>query len=141
MTTRDDVTGSPAAYPTSAMAADAESEAARPAWGWLLQALTGVLLLALLTLHMIANHFVVKQGLRDFHDVVVYLSNPVILPLEVLFLFAATWHGLLGLRAIIFDFGFSQATERRITYVLTAVGAIAIVYGLWLTWTIVTYKV
>ena len=42
----------------------------RPSWGWIWQAVSGVLVLGLITLHMIANHFVVKQGLRDFKDVV-----------------------------------------------------------------------
>lgn len=111
---------------------------ARPTWGWIWQAVSGVLVLGLITLHMIANHFVVKQGLRDFHDVVVYLSNPIVLVLEVLFLFVVTWHGLLGLRAVLFDFGLSPRTERRITRVLWVLGIAIVVYGLWLTSVIIS---
>lgn len=114
------------------------NEAGKPAWGWILQALTGALLLVLLTLHMIANHFMVSQGLRNAADVVSYFSNPVIVGIEVLFLVVVVWHGLLGLRAIIFDFGFSPRTERRITVILTVVGVVAVVYGLWLTSVIVS---
>jgi succinate dehydrogenase hydrophobic anchor subunit len=114
-------------------------ETDRPAWGWILQAITVVLVLVLLTLHMIANHFVVSRGLRDFQDVVDYLSNPVIVVLEVLFLVFVTWHGLLGLRAVLFDFGFSPRTERLITRILTVVGIVAVGYGLWLTSVIVSY--
>jgi succinate dehydrogenase / fumarate reductase, membrane anchor subunit len=116
------------------------SDAERPAWGWILQAVTGALVLALVTLHMIANHFVVSRGLRDFQDVVAYLSSPIIVVLEVLFLVVVTWHGLLGLRAIIFDLGLSPRAERRVTRVLTAVGVAAVVYGLWLTAVIVSYR-
>ncbi len=101
--------------------------------GWLIQVVTGASVLVLVTLHMIANHFIVPGGLRDFHDVVAYLRTPIILVLEVAFLIVVTWHGLLGLRAVLFDFGLSPRTERVITRVLTVVGILTIAYGLWLT--------
>ncbi len=115
------------------------TETDRPSWGWIWQAVSGVLLLALVTLHMVANHFVVKNGLRNFAEVVAYMSTPVIVVLEVLFLFVVTWHGLLGLRAVLFDFGFSPRTERTITRILWVVGVAIVVYGLWLTYTIVSW--
>jgi succinate dehydrogenase cytochrome b556 subunit len=108
-------------------------------WAWMLQAITGVLVLVLVTVHMIANHFLVSRGLRDYSDVVSYLSNPVVMVWEVVFLAVVTWHGLLGLRAIFFDFGFSPRTERRITRILTVVGVVAVAYGLWLTAVIVSH--
>jgi succinate dehydrogenase / fumarate reductase, membrane anchor subunit len=111
----------------------------RPSWAWILQAITGVLLVVLLGVHMIANHFIVSRGLRDFSDVVAYLSNPIVVVWEVVFLAVVTWHGLLGLRAILFDFGFSPRTERRITVILTVVGVVAVFYGLWLTSVIVSH--
>ncbi len=101
--------------------------------GWFIQVVTGALVLVLVTLHMIANHFIVPGGLRDFHDVVEYLRTPIILVLEVAFLVVVTWHGLLGLRAVLFDFGLSPRTERAITWILTVVGIATVAYGLWLT--------
>jgi succinate dehydrogenase cytochrome b556 subunit len=112
-------------------------EGVRSSWGWIIQVITGVLVLALVTLHMIANHFVVRGGLRDFQDVVDYLKTPIVLVLEVAFLVVVTWHGLLGLRAILFDFGFSSRAERRITWVLAVVGVVTVAYGLWLTATVI----
>ncbi len=114
------------------------NESGKPAWGWILQAVTGVLVLFLLTFHMIANHFMVTKGLRDAASVAQWFSNPLVVVLEVTFLVMVTWHGLLGLRAIIFDFGFSPKTERRITWTLTVVGTVAVVYGIWLTSVIVS---
>ena len=112
-------------------------EGVRSSWGWIIQVITGVLVLVLVTLHMIANHFVVRGGLRDFQDVVDYLKTPIVLVLEVAFLVVVTWHGLLGLRAILFDFGFSARAERWITRILAVVGVITVVYGLWLTATVI----
>jgi succinate dehydrogenase / fumarate reductase, membrane anchor subunit len=110
----------------------------RRGWGWLIQAVTGLLLIGLLALHMIANHFVVEGGLATYEEIVAYLRTPIILVLEVSFLFLVTWHGLLGLRAVVFDFGFSERTERRITAVLWVVGFATVLYGLWLTATVIS---
>jgi succinate dehydrogenase hydrophobic anchor subunit len=116
------------------------SGAGGPTRAWVAQALTGVGLLALVTVHMIANHFVVPKGLRDFAAVVDYLSSPLIVAIEVTFLVLVSWHGLLGVRAILFDFGFSPATERRISRGLFALGVATVAYGLWLTSVIVSYR-
>jgi succinate dehydrogenase / fumarate reductase membrane anchor subunit len=104
---------------------------------WLAQAVTGAAVLVLVTVHMVANHFVVPEGLRNFAQVVAYLSNPVIVALEVTFLVTVTWHGLLGLRAVLFDFGFSPRVESLVTRTLVAVGIATVGYGLWVTAVIV----
>ncbi len=105
--------------------------------GWLWQVFTGVGLVFLLGLHFIANHFIVKGGLRDFANVVSYLRNPIILVLEVLFLVVVTTHAMLGVRAIVTDFGLSDRIEKRLSQALTIIGMLTVVYGLWLTWTII----
>lgn len=112
--------------------------AAQSSWSWILQAVTGVLLVALLGFHMYANHFVVEGGLQTYADVVAYLAAPIIVAWEVVFLGVVTWHAMLGVRAIIFDFGLSRATERTVTLVLAVIGAAIVAYGLWLTYVIVT---
>ncbi len=104
---------------------------------WLWQVITGVALVLLLGLHLIANHFVAQGGLRNFADVVAYLRTPVILVLEVLFLIIVTSHAMLGIRAILIDFGLSNRTEKLVSQVLTVVGILTVGYGLWLTWVII----
>jgi succinate dehydrogenase / fumarate reductase membrane anchor subunit len=113
----------------------AEEPKATTAWLW--QVFTGVGLVILLGLHFIANHFIAKGGLRDFADVVAYLRNPIVLMLELLFLVFVTTHALLGVRAILLDFGFSESTEKGLSRVLTVVGVLTVGYGLWLTWVII----
>ena len=109
----------------------------KPTVTWLWQAFTGVGLVILLGLHFIANHFIVKAGLRDYSQVVAYLRNPVILCLEVLFLLCVTTHALLGVRSILLDFGLSETMERRLDQVLKFAGVLTVGYGLVLTWMIV----
>ena len=85
---------------------------------WLVQSVTGVLLLVLLVVHMIANHFVAPGGLRTYAEVVAWLRNPVVFGVEVLFLVTVTVHALLGVRSVLLD---------RLALL---VGAATIAYGL-----------
>ena len=100
---------------------------------WLLQALTGVLLVFLLAFHLIANHFVVPGGLRTYQDVIAYLSHPVIFTWEITFLIVVTVHAALGVRAIILDLGPSPRAMRVVDGVLTVLALVAISYGIWLS--------
>lgn len=113
-------------------AARERQERSRAGGLWLIQAVSGLLLVALLGLHMVAHHFVVEGGLRDFQEVLAYVSNPVILFLEVVFLVVVTTHAMLGLRAIVRDLNFSAAAARTADWILALVGAAALIYGVWL---------
>ena len=106
-------------------------------WSWILQAFTGIMLVVLLGLHMVVQHFVVSGGLRNYQQVVQYISNPFVFLLEIAFLIIVTWHALLGVRAVILDLGLKPASERRVTAILSIVGVIVVAYGIWLSATIV----
>jgi succinate dehydrogenase hydrophobic anchor subunit len=108
----------------------------RPSWAWIWQAGTGVALLILLTVHMIAHHFIVEGGLRTYAQVVDYLRSPVIFVTEHLFLGVVTLHAMLGVRAVALDLGLSPRAERRVTTWLTGVGLVTVAYGVWLLWTV-----
>ncbi len=103
---------------------------------WLVQAITGILLLVLLAVHLIANHFIVEGGLRTYQDVVAYLSHPFVFVWEIVFLIVVTVHAALGVRSILLDLGPSPRVERIINGVLTLLAAAAISYGIWLSWVI-----
>ena len=109
----------------------------KPSSTWYWQMFTGIALVLLLGLHFIANHFIAKGGIRDFADVVSYLRNPIILVLEVLFLVVVATHAMLGVRAIVIDFGISDHAEKRLNQSLTVIGVLTVGYGLWLTWAII----
>lgn len=99
---------------------------------WLVQAFSGLLLVLILGLHMIAHHFVVEGGLRNFQQVLDYISNPFIFATEVLFVIVATVHALLGVRAIFIDLRPSAGALRAVNWILTIVGLATIAYGIWL---------
>jgi succinate dehydrogenase / fumarate reductase membrane anchor subunit len=99
---------------------------------WLVQAISGLLLILVLGLHMIAQHFLVEGGLREFADVIAYVSNPLIFAIEIVFLVVVTTHAVLGARAICLDLGLSERGERAVNWIVALVGIAAVGYGIWL---------
>ena len=83
---------------------------------WVSTALTGMALLVLVTVHMVAHHFVVKEvgGLRTYDQVLAYVGNPLILAIEATFLVVVTWHAMLGLRAVMLDLALPARLERLV---------------------------
>ena len=83
---------------------------------WRFTAASGVALLVLLTIHMVANHFVVESvgGLRSYDQVLDYIANPLMLGVEIAFLLVITLHAMLGLRSVLYDFTGSARRRRWI---------------------------
>jgi succinate dehydrogenase hydrophobic anchor subunit len=81
---------------------------------------------------MVAHHFVVEDGLRNFEEVLDYVSNPVIFVLEVLFLIVVTPHAMLGLQSIVMDLGLSESAERTFTWIFRFLTLVILAYGIWL---------
>jgi succinate dehydrogenase hydrophobic anchor subunit len=117
-------------------AVDAERSERKPlatqtrVWRW--TAFTGVALLVLVTIHMIAHHFVVESigGLRTYRQILDYIANPVMFTIECTFLVVVTIHAMLGLRSVLFDLNFGARARARINRGLVALGALTVVYGL-----------
>ena len=99
-------------------------------WRWTVA--SGAALLGLAALHIVAQHFVVHGtgGLRTYHQVLAYVSNPIIFVLECGFLFAVTIHGLLGVRGVLVDLDLGPRIQRRIDIGLWALGTVTVAYGL-----------
>jgi succinate dehydrogenase hydrophobic anchor subunit len=97
---------------------------------WLVQAISGLALTALLGLHMVANHFLIEGGLRTYQDVLAYLSNPVVFVVEVIFLLVVVPHAFLGLRAVLLDLGPKPKTMRVLDAVLLILGTATLLYGI-----------
>lgn len=108
----------------------------RSSWGWFWQAVTGILLVLLLGLHMVAQHFIAVGGLRDFQEVIAYLSSPIIVFCELAFLVSVTVHAMLGVRSMLFDLGLNAQMEQVVNYSVVLVGVGTVLYGFWLTYAI-----
>ena len=99
---------------------------------WLSTAFTGMALLVLVTVHMVAHHFVVREigGLRTYEQVLEYIGNPVIFVIEAVFLIVVTWHAMLGLRAVALDLDLSPRLARLVRPGVVVLGVVTVVYGL-----------
>lgn len=105
-----------------------------PAWTrtWFATALSGVAVLVLVTVHMVANHFVVKQigGLRTYAQVLQYIGNPWIFSIEAVFLVMVTWHAMLGLRSVLRDLNLRGWLGRVAERGPMVLGVLTMAYGL-----------
>lgn len=100
---------------------------------WLVKAASGVLLVVFLGMHLVAQHFLVPGGLRDFASVVSYLRNPIALVAELGLLAAVVTHAALGVRAVLVDVLPSAVAVRRASWVLGGAAIAAFAYGIGLT--------
>ena len=97
---------------------------------WLSQAISGILLVLLLGIHWVAQHYLAAGGLRTYTEVVTYLENPLVLVLEIAFLVVVTYHALLGLRAVLLDLGPGTKLARLMDAGLILTGIATVIYGI-----------
>ena len=99
-------------------------------WHW--TAGTGMALVVLATMHIVAQHFIVHQkgGLRTYAEVLSYIGNPVIFVLEAAFLVAVTIHAMLGVRGVLGDLDLSPITRRWVDRGLWVLGTATVAYGM-----------
>jgi succinate dehydrogenase hydrophobic anchor subunit len=114
-----------------AITAPVEETGVRRSRTWKATAYTGAALLVLVTIHMVAHHFVVEEvgGLRTYAQVLDYISNPIMFVIEIAFLVVVTTHAMLGLRSVLFDFGLSVRAKRLVARGLLILGILTIAYG------------
>jgi succinate dehydrogenase hydrophobic anchor subunit len=112
-------------------------------WIWLIKIVTGPLLVVLLILHLVVNHYLgsMSTGLMTYDDVVAYFQNPIIPAIEILFLITVVTHSLIGLRGILLDLNPSRSTLNTLTWLMTILGVSSVVYGIWLALTIASQGV
>lgn len=105
---------------------------------WLVKAVSGVLLIGFLGMHLVAQHFLVPGGLRDFSAVVEYLRHPVALMAELGLLGSVIVHAALGVRAVLVDTLPTDRAVRRASWVIGALAVAAFAYGIGLTLAVIS---
>ena len=108
-------------------------------WTWHLAA--GVVILFLLGMHMIVMHLNVAVPLRglnpagghpiDWANVVARGKSAAYMVTYILLLGAALFHGLYGLRNILFELNPASWLKRGVSIVLLLCGLALFVYGTW----------
>ncbi len=109
-------------------------------WIWHLAA--GLLILVLLGLHMAVMHLDALLGIFnpagghpiDWANVLARSGSLFFTVTYVLLLAAALFHGLYGLRNILFELGPGRPLQRSISWVLLLVGLGVFVLGTWAAW-------
>jgi len=95
-------------------------------WAWLLQRITGFLLVIYLFIHVWWVHF---PGVKTPFD---FLINTLFLPSRnavLILLVLAVPHALNGLRVFLIDFGISERAQRILFWAVTVFGIYLIVWA------------
>lgn len=93
---------------------------------WYTQRITGALLLLLLVMHFWLVHYTagpVREGKLTFDVIQARISDPRMQAINIAFLIVALYHGLNGLRNILFDYSwFGPKARKAINILLILVG-------------------
>ena len=104
------------------------TQPARQSLSWIWQAVSGILLIVIVFLHMLFQHF--QEGLLSVNEAIAHVASPAIFILELLFVLVVTYHALLGVKSVIFDLKLSDSTRRKVTTGLTILGVVTAIYGI-----------
>jgi succinate dehydrogenase hydrophobic anchor subunit len=109
---------------------------------WFIKIVSGLLILLILLIHFLVNHYLAPQGLLTHSEVVAYYRNYPIVPImEGFFLVFVVVHSLIGTRSIILDLNLKRGVMRVIDALLVVVGVVAISYGIWLLFAVLNWSV
>lgn len=98
-------------------------------WAWMLHRVTGIGLVLYLLLHTTLMSTSLISGAQSFNATLTTLmTNPVLYFMELLLVGAVIYHGLNGIRLLLFDVGIGFSRQKEIFYAAMALGAIMWIY-------------
>lgn len=114
----------------------------REAHFWLLQLVTGLVLIVLLGLHMVVIHLetifaFLGLGAGEalaYASVMERAASSSWTWFYIIFLALALYHGLYGLRTILLELTFSRTAGTVVTVILLIAGIAAFSFGTYVTW-------
>jgi succinate dehydrogenase / fumarate reductase membrane anchor subunit len=104
---------------------------AKGVWGWLLQRVTAVGLILALGLHLWILHFAGDHAALTAAGVTIRMKSLAYMVLDFSLLGFALYHGLYGVRSVLFDYVSGPRAERAITAAVVVVGLVAFGYGVY----------
>ena len=98
-------------------------------WAWLIQRITGAVLLVFLGAHFWVLHYATAGEHIRLADVMHRLNSPFFMVVDSALLATALYHGLNGVRMVFFDFGLGRWVNMTFTAVMWIIGLVTLVYG------------
>ena len=95
---------------------------------WLIQRITGAVLVIFLAVHFFITHYMGEENIL-FNNVKGRLETGTWKLFYVIFLLFALYHGLNGLRSVLIDFDFWKDKDGVLKVLLTIVGIAAFAVG------------
>lgn len=96
---------------------------------WMFQAATGAFIIFFLGVHLYVAHINGGSPIELFDTVVLNLRNPWWMIFFLLFLYFVTYHGLNGLKGILYEMGISARGRRVVAISLVIVFIASAIYG------------
>ena len=98
-------------------------------WAWILQRITAVLLVVFLGTHLFVLHYVPENMNINFLGVAARFKSVLYLIVDSGLLAVALYHGLNGIRNVLFDFIGDDGKRRALNIVLVLVGLVYLIWG------------
>ena len=96
---------------------------------WFFQAASGAFIIFFLGVHLYVAHINGGSPIELFDTVVGNLRNPWWLAFFLVFLWVVTYHGLNGLKGIIYETGISARARKIVSLGIIAVFVVSVIYG------------
>jgi len=98
-------------------------------WPWVLQRVTGILILGLIGLHFWVTHYAVPSV--TFGGVVDRLRLPIWFHFDLALLAVILYHALNGVRTVVLDFNIGRRKAVFLDWGLVAFGVALLAFGSW----------
>jgi succinate dehydrogenase cytochrome b556 subunit len=107
-------------------------------WAWLLQRVTGILLVFYLFVHLWILHYANLPNKVAFDEILARLQSPLFLVFDLMLLALIIFHALNGVRVIIIDFGISSRAQKILFLALMLLGFVMFLFGVYALWPFIT---
>lgn len=106
-------------------------------WSWLLQRITGLLLVIYLFIHLWVLHYS-NTGKVTFDQILLRLQSPAFVVFDLMLLAIVIFHALNGVRIVIIDFGIGNRAQRALFWGLMLLGLALFLFGVYALWPFIT---
>ncbi len=106
---------------------------------WLLQRVSGAVLVVLLAIHFWIGHYANWETPVTFAGVQMRLQSAAFITIDSILLISVVYHGLNGIRNIILDYPSALTAHiRSVSFILLIIGIITVISGLYILYPFIT---